>query len=516
VEDARSGEVSTEQLLQELNEYQDAGVDVARLVSGFAVAVADGDVDTAALTGGNASENNALCGGICIGVIAVIVAGYTTYSGDGDPLQGLAVIGSGSDPLSQAVAAGTSAAVEWSATEYPDQTAAVLGVLEATGNAIDATVTYVDDATGNAVSRRWNEIPEHTRNQIKGGAQIASIFLPAGSIKALKQLKNAGRLPDAPNRGVCSFHTDTLVLTDGGLLPISDVNTNMSVWSRDPANGDMAWQSVQAQYSNPYDETVSVTMRDVETGVEQTIVSNRIHPYFVQTTRAVANSSEGHVYTGPLENGHWVDAAQLQAGDRLLNDDGTWAEVVSVEIEAEPLTAFNLTVAEFHTYFVAANENAAPVWVHNDCWDALPSGAQPTGARNQFGQETFTGANGEQIYRGNDGRFYDANIHAPSPPSLTISNSQWGTKSAQHMRDFDLDVSNPAHRQQFRDMVENMGSNPDQVVTGTFSGGGPTGRRDVLFYVQGNDVVVTSPAGEFVTVLQNGVTNPNVVRALGQ
>jgi hypothetical protein len=162
-----------------------------------------------------------------------------------------------------------------------------------------------------------------------------------------------------------------LVLTDGGLLPISDVNTNMSVWSRNPANGDMAWQSVQAQYSNPYDETVSVTMRDVETGVEQTIVSNRIHPYFVQTTRAVANSSEGHVYTGPLENGHWVDAAQLQAGDRLLNDDGTWAEVVSVEIEAEPLTAFNLTVAEFHTYFVAANENAAPVWVHNDCFDQV-------------------------------------------------------------------------------------------------------------------------------------------------
>ncbi|MEL6508253.1 MAG: hypothetical protein AAFQ32_00535 [Pseudomonadota bacterium] len=104
----------------------------------------------------------------------------------------------------------------------------------------------------------------------------------------------------------------------------------------------------------------------------------------------------------------------------------------------------------------------------------------------------------------------------PNPPNLTISNSQWGTKSAQHMRDFDLDVSNPAHRQQFRDMVENIGSNPDRVVTGTFSGGGPTGRRDVLFYLRGSDVVVTSPAGEFVTVLQNGVTNPNVVRALGR
>jgi hypothetical protein len=188
-----------------LNEYQDAGVDVARLVSGFAVAVAGGDVDTAALTGGNAAENNALCGGICIGVIAVIVAGYTTYSDDGDPMEGLAVIGSGDDPLSQAVAAGTSAAVEWSATEYPDQTAAVLGVLEATGNAIDATVTYVDDATGNEVSRRWNEIPEHTRNQIKGGAKIASIFVPAGSIKALKQLKTARKLPDGPDSGATGF-----------------------------------------------------------------------------------------------------------------------------------------------------------------------------------------------------------------------------------------------------------------------------------------------------------------------
>jgi hypothetical protein len=90
-------------------------------------------------------------------------------------------------------------------------------------------------------------------------------------------------------------------------------------------------------------------------------------------------------------------AADLQAGDRRLNDDGTWAEVIGVEIEAEPLTAFNLTVAEFHTYFVAANENASPVWVHNDCWDAhFPSrNAALRGARENAGiprsqQPTFT------------------------------------------------------------------------------------------------------------------------------
>jgi len=81
----------------------------------------------------------------------------------------------------------------------------------------------------------------------------------------------------------------------------------------------------------------------------------------------VPPSSEGHTYRGPLRDGYWVDAADLTAGYRLLNDDASWAEVVSVEVVAEALEAYNLTVADYHTYFVAANENASPVWVHNTC-----------------------------------------------------------------------------------------------------------------------------------------------------
>ena len=59
------------------------------------------------------------------------------------------------------------------------------------------------------------------------------------------------------------------------------------------------------------------------------------------------------------------------AGDRLLNDDGTWAEVVSSDVTPEPLRAYNLTVEGWHTYFVAANVDAAPVWVHNICGPRL-------------------------------------------------------------------------------------------------------------------------------------------------
>ncbi|HHL43967.1 MAG TPA: hypothetical protein ENJ42_10135 [Hellea balneolensis] len=65
-----------------------------------------------------------------------------------------------------------------------------------------------------------------------------------------------------------------------------------------------------------------------------------------------------------------MDAADLLTGDRLLNDDGSWAEVVSSEVLAEPLRAYNLTVEGWHTYFVAANVDAAPVWVHNWCFSS--------------------------------------------------------------------------------------------------------------------------------------------------
>ena len=64
---------------------------------------------------------------------------------------------------------------------------------------------------------------------------------------------------------------------------------------------------IVAHYWNDYPDQVHVVMRDVETGAEQTIISNRIHPYFVQTKRKVANSSEGHVYAGVLDDGHWVE-----------------------------------------------------------------------------------------------------------------------------------------------------------------------------------------------------------------
>lgn len=158
-----------------------------------------------------------------------------------------------------------------------------------------------------------------------------------------------------------------------GSLPITPIRNIKAgtdrVWARDQRTGEMGYRLVEAQYSNPYKVTVRIAIRDAESGSEQTLLSNAIHPVFVQLPEGAAAppSSEGHVYEGTIARGAWVDAANLKPGYRLLNDDGTWAVVEAVSSTPEPLTAYNLQVSDFHTYFVTGNAKADPIWVHNNC-----------------------------------------------------------------------------------------------------------------------------------------------------
>ena len=179
--------------------------------------------------------------------------------------------------------------------------------------------------------------------------------------------------------GTCSFRGDTQVLTSVGYQRIDAIRAGDLVWSRDDRTGRMAFLRVLRQYSNPYEDTVYITIRDVRTGTRQTIVSNRIHPFFVKRTEPAAplllianagdsGNSEGHVYRGRIEGGRWVDADHLQRGDRLLQADEEWSEVVSVTIVPEPLKAYNISVATSETFYVRAGDATAEadsVWVHN-------------------------------------------------------------------------------------------------------------------------------------------------------
>jgi filamentous hemagglutinin len=122
----------------------------------------------------------------------------------------------------------------------------------------------------------------------------------------------------------------------------------------------MGYKTVVAQYSNFYKETVYVTIKATD-GRTQVIASNAIHRFFAQPPgiedgATLPKASEGHHYQGPILHAQWVDAANLKAGYRLLGSSGNWLEVKQIRRTSELVQAYNLTVANFHTYFVKARK----------------------------------------------------------------------------------------------------------------------------------------------------------------
>ena len=69
-QDTKNGTLDKEEVFSQLKKMKNDGVDIVKLASGFAVALGGGDVNLAAMTGGNAAENNALITATTIAVIA--------------------------------------------------------------------------------------------------------------------------------------------------------------------------------------------------------------------------------------------------------------------------------------------------------------------------------------------------------------------------------------------------------------------------------------------------------------
>ncbi|HDL5744955.1 TPA: hemagglutinin repeat-containing protein, partial [Mannheimia haemolytica] len=204
-----------------------------------------------------------------------------------------------------------------------------------------------------------------------GVGTTAKIVTKSGKELAIPKTRSSASL------GTCSFHGDMEVKTDKGYRQISSIKVGDKVLAKNERTGITTYQKVQAHYSNPYDYTVYVEVADSK-GKYHTIVSNKIHPFFTQVLSGrVPISSEGHSYNGEIAKAQWVDAQHLQKGYRLLAESGEWQTVTKVKIKQERLKAYNMTVEKDHTYFIrGTNADNEGVWVHNDCWHALPNDAK--------------------------------------------------------------------------------------------------------------------------------------------
>ncbi|MEU4126175.1 polymorphic toxin-type HINT domain-containing protein [Streptomyces virginiae] len=149
-----------------------------------------------------------------------------------------------------------------------------------------------------------------------------------------------------------SFPTGTRVrMADGTSKAIEDVRVGDKVLATDPQTGETAPKTVTATIITPDDkEFTDLTLSDDANprGPPATLTSTAHHPHWNETRR------------------QWLDAGEFTPGEKLRQPDGNTLTIQTTRTYPFAVTTHNLTVDDFHTYYVLAG--ATPVLVHN-CGD---------------------------------------------------------------------------------------------------------------------------------------------------
>ncbi|MFW5416390.1 hypothetical protein J0910_07180 [Nocardiopsis sp. CNT-189] len=148
---------------------------------------------------------------------------------------------------------------------------------------------------------------------------------------------------------ISSFLPCTEVLmADGGTKAISQVEVGDLVMSEDPVTGERAPQPVTAVIGSYGDkELVSLGFRDWSGGITGVggLTATGGHPFWIEDEQ------------------RWKEARDLVPGDEVTGPDGSRSWVTSTSTELRPQQVNNLSVANFHTYYVWTGSGAA--LVHN-------------------------------------------------------------------------------------------------------------------------------------------------------
>ena len=161
--------------------------------------------------------------------------------------------------------------------------------------------------------------------------QIASLFWSWGFL-----------VPRASKVRVCSFTAGTPVLMcDGTLRPIEQVEEGDLVLARDEETGEVACRAVVDPYDNPNRAIIALELRSSDGTIER-IETTDNHPFFV------------------VDRG-WTRVDELALGDLVPDSDGALLLVSSVSWTGDIATVYNFGVDGFHTYFVGDSG----AWVHN-------------------------------------------------------------------------------------------------------------------------------------------------------
>ncbi|WP_170208924.1 polymorphic toxin-type HINT domain-containing protein [Cellulomonas oligotrophica] len=205
------------------------------------------------------------------------------------------------------------------------------------------------------VSQALAQTAQNMRTQVvqqtRSAVQNVSRLLPSRSSGAASTAgRGADDLVEAAGTAcrTNSFDAGTLVLmADGSHKAIEDVELGDDVIATDPKTGEQGPSKVidLIRHGGVH------TMVDVEFSNGTQVDATDEHPFWVASQAT------------------WVDAIDLRLGDVVTTAAGTSLMVESVRVSVYDLMAYNLTIADLHTYHVGVGE----ILVHNagcDEWAA--------------------------------------------------------------------------------------------------------------------------------------------------
>jgi hypothetical protein len=196
-----------------------------------------------------------------------------------------------------------------------------------------------------------------TGDMVGAGLGLASMvpFLgwAAGGAKIADKLRDLKRLIDgageACRRGSSFVPGTPVLLADGSTRPIERIRVGDRVLAADPDADATVARRVTATISRggpKYLVDLTVDTDGTAGRSTATVTATGNHPFWAPDVRA------------------WVSAMDLRAGQLLRSAAGSWVQVEAVRHRTVTSRVHNLTVADLHTYFVAAG--AASALVHND------------------------------------------------------------------------------------------------------------------------------------------------------
>ncbi|MNM82347.1 Hint module [compost metagenome] len=175
---------------------------------------------------------------------------------------------------------------------------------------------------------------------VKGGKLLVKLMKKKGGkvVEGVitKTAKNEKAINKVLEKSCNCFVAGTEVQTDEGEKNIEDIEVGDKVLSKNEETGEVAYKEVTATFDHETDEIYQIHVGD------QVIESTYNHPFWV-------------------EGKGWTYVKDLKVGDLLVQSDGNTLKIENVELLHKQATVYNMTVDEFHTYFVSD----LGIWVHN-------------------------------------------------------------------------------------------------------------------------------------------------------